>query len=105
MTSATRVSATGPRIPGLDRRHGNHMNQRILPLSVRTHATAARCARGLTRRMHQAWQERGDESGVDEAVTKMIWLSVGIGVALTATAFFLGVFETARSNVPDPIAP
>jgi hypothetical protein len=53
----------------------------------------------------RAWHDRNDESGMDEAVTKMIWLAVGIGVAVAAAAFFIGVFETAKSNVPDPVAP
>ena len=35
----------------------------------------------------------------------MIWLAVGIVVALAATAFFMSTFETAKSNVPDPVAP
>ena len=30
----------------------------------------------------EAWRDRNDESGIDEAVTKMIWLAVGIGVAV-----------------------
>jgi hypothetical protein len=43
--------------------------------------------------------------GVDEAVTKMIWLAVGIVVAIAATAFFMTTFDTAQDNVPDPVAP
>ena len=46
-----------------------------------------------------------DDDGVDEAVTKMIWLAVGIVVAIAATAFLMSTFETARDNVPDPVAP
>lgn len=57
----------------------------------------------LRDRLADAWARREEETGVDEAVTKMIWLAVGIGVAIAATAFFLGVFETAKSNVPDPV--
>lgn len=56
-------------------------------------------------RAADAWRRRADESGIDEAVTKMIWLAVGIGVAVAAGAFFIGVFDTAKSNVPDPVAP
>ena len=77
------------------------MNQRLLPLSVHTHTAARR----IRHRLRQAWQDRADESGIDEAVTKMIWLAVGIGVALTATVFFTGVFETAQNSVPDPVTP
>ena len=43
--------------------------------------------------------------GVDEAVTKMIWLAVGIVVAMAATAFFMAKFNQAKANVPDPVAP
>jgi hypothetical protein len=35
----------------------------------------------------------------------MIWLAVGIVVALAATAFFVSKFNQAKSNVPDPVAP
>jgi hypothetical protein len=77
------------------------MNQRLLPLSMHTHSAARR----VRHRLQQAWRDRADETGVDEAVTKMIWLAVGIGVALTATAFFTGVFEMAQERVPDPVTP
>ena len=79
--------------------------QLILPISVHTHTAIARWRGRLTDRMRAAWSDRADERGIDEAVTKMIWLAVGIGVALAATAFFTGVFQTAQSNVPDPVTP
>lgn len=82
------------------------MNQRlILPISVHTHALATGWHGRLTNHVRLAWAERNDESGIDEAVTKMIWLAVGIGVALAATAFFTGVFQSAQANVPDPVGP
>lgn len=56
-------------------------------------------------RAWQAWATRHEEDGVDEAVTKMIWLAVGIVVAIAATAFFTAKFNQAKANVPDPIAP
>lgn len=77
------------------------MHHLILPLCVRTRLALT----DLGDRIEQAWHDRDDETGLDEAVTKMIWLGVGITVALTAGVFFTGVFETARNNVPDPIAP
>ena len=77
------------------------MYERFLPVTVWAHLLLARAHE----RAAAAWQARDDESGVDEAVTKMIWLAVGIGVAVAATAFFIGVFDTAKSNVPDPVAP
>ena len=75
------------------------MNTYLLPLGVRV-----QIAYGDVRaRVVDAWDRRNDETGIDEAVTKMIWLAVGIGVAVAATAFFVGVFNTAKSNVPDPV--
>jgi hypothetical protein len=81
------------------------MKRSLLPLAVRTHTTAGRLRHRVAARVRDAWADRADETGVDEAVTKMIWLAVGIGVALAATAFFTGVFQTAQANVPDPITP
>jgi hypothetical protein len=82
------------------------MNELLLPMSVRTRsALDGLRARLAHSRLAHAWQERDDETGLDEAVTKMIWLAVGITVALAAGVFFTGVFETARDSVPDPVAP
>lgn len=77
------------------------MNDFLLPLGVRTRMAYD----DLWARVAHAWQERDDESGMDEAVTKMIWLAVGITVALAAGVFFKGVFEDAKGAVPDPVAP
>ena len=77
------------------------MNLQLLPLTV-----WVQVAYGTARdRVADAWTHRMDDDGVDEAVTKMIWLAVGIGVAVAATAFFITVFDTAQANVPDPVAP
>jgi hypothetical protein len=77
------------------------MNLQLLPLTV-----WVQVAYGTTRdRVTDAWMHRNDDQGVDEAVTKMIWLAVGIVVAIAATAFLMSTFETARDNVPDPVAP
>lgn len=59
----------------------------------------------LRRELCRAWSDRRDETGLDEAVTKMIWLAVGIVVALAATAFFVSTFNQAKDSVPDPVAP
>lgn len=72
-----------------------------LPLGVRID----RAWRDLCDRARATWDERADESGIDEAVTKMIWLAVGITVAVAATGFFLSVFNSAKATVPDPVAP
>jgi Flp pilus assembly protein TadB len=77
------------------------MNHFLLPMSVRAH----RACRAVTGKLRRTWDERLDERGVDEAVTRMIWLAVGIGVAVAATAFFVDVFDNAQANVPDPVAP
>lgn len=77
------------------------MEQHLLPLSVSVHSTWRRCRdRALA-----VWAARRDETGLDEAVTKMIWLAVGIVVALAATAFFMATFNQAKDTVPDPVAP
>jgi hypothetical protein len=60
---------------------------------------------GVRDRVLDAWDHRADEDGVDEAVTKMIWLAVGTVVALAAAAFFKAKFNVAKARVPDPIAP
>jgi hypothetical protein len=77
------------------------MNEQLLPLAVWMQIMYAT----VRRRAHDAWEHRADDDGVDEAVTKMIWLAVGIVVALAATAFFVSKFNQAKSNVPDPVAP
>lgn len=77
------------------------MNEQLLPLAVWMQVTFGR----WTTRAQQTWRRRDEEDGVDEAVTKMIWLAVGIVVALAATAFFMAKFNQAKSNVPDPVAP
>lgn len=77
------------------------MDELLLPMAVWLQLTAG----DLSDRVRDAWSARREEDGVDEAVTKMIWLAVGIAVAVAATAFFISVFNTAKSNVPDPVAP
>ena len=81
------------------------MNQLLIPISARTHRALAGLGKRFGSKLRRTWDERADEAGLDEAVTKMIWLAVGIGVAVAATAFFITVFNTAQANVPDPVAP
>jgi hypothetical protein len=77
------------------------MTERLLPLAI-----WMQVAYGTVEgRVRQAWAHRHDEDGIDEAVTKMIWLAVGIVVALAATAFFVSKYNQAKSNVPDPVTP
>lgn len=77
------------------------MDELMLPMAV-----WMQVAYGAVRtRAAETWHHRGDEDGVDEAVTKMIWLAVGIVIALAATAFFTSKFNQAKGNVPDPVTP
>ena len=78
----------------------NHLlSSTLLPVTVRAQSAIGR----LRTKVRTTWAERADETGLDEAVTKMIWLAVGIGVAVVATTFFVGVFNDAQGNVPDPV--
>jgi heme/copper-type cytochrome/quinol oxidase subunit 2 len=77
------------------------MNEQLLPVVV--WMQVAYCS--ARTQLLDAWEHRHDEDGVDEAVTKMIWLAVGIVVAIAATAFFMTKFNQAKDNVPDPVAP
>ena len=77
------------------------MEQMWLPIAVRLETTQWQ----IRERMRDAWAHRHDEAGVDEAVTKMIWLAAGIVVALAATAFFTTKFNQAKTRVPDPLVP
>ena len=77
------------------------MNEQLLPMAVWVQVTYGE----MRLRARQAWTERRQEDGVDEAVTKMIWLAVGIVVAIAATAFFMAKFNQAKDNVPDPVLP
>ncbi|MBI4882425.1 MAG: hypothetical protein HY826_00045 [Actinobacteria bacterium] len=77
------------------------MNQQLLPLAVWVQVVY----HDVRDRGRRAWAQRHDDAGVDEAVTKMIWLAVGIVVAIAATSFFTAKFNQARDNVPDPIGP
>jgi hypothetical protein len=77
------------------------MEQVWLPIAVRLETTRWH----VRDRVRDAWLHRYDEDGVDEAVTKMIWLAAGIVVALGATAFFVSKYNQAKTNVPDPVGP
>ena len=77
------------------------MNEQLLPLAVWVQVAYG----DLQSRARNSWAARHEEDGVDEAVTKMIWLAVGIVVAIAATAFFMAKFNQAKDNVPDPVVP
>ena len=81
------------------------MSERVLSAAVEVQG-AWRAVRSTVRdRVAAAWRDRHSEVGLDEAVTKMIWLAVGIVVALAATAFFVSTFNQAKDSVPDPVGP
>lgn len=77
------------------------MNELLLPLAVWLQVSVG----DMQHRARAAWDDRADEAGIDEAVTKMIWLAAGIVVALAATAFFTTKFNQAKTRVPDPLVP
>ena len=81
------------------------VNERLLSTSVGVHGVWCRALVVVRERAKAAWRERHSEVGLDEAVTKMIWLAVGIVVALAATAFFVSTFNQAKDSVPDPVGP
>jgi hypothetical protein len=77
------------------------MTERLLPIAIWMQVAYGH----MEERARDAWSHRHDEDGIDEAVTKMIWLAVGIVVALAATAFFVAKYNQAKNTVPDPVAP
>lgn len=81
------------------------MNERMLSTAVGVHGAWCRASEVVRARVVAAWRDRYAEDGLDEAVTKMIWLAVGIVVALAATAFFVSTFNQAKDSVPDPVGP
>lgn len=81
------------------------MSERLLSAAVGAHGVWCRARLTVRERVVAAWRDRHSEVGLDEAVTKMIWLAVGIVVALAATAFFVSTFNQAKDSVPDPVGP
>ncbi|MFN3254299.1 MAG: hypothetical protein ACE37B_01260 [Ilumatobacter sp.] len=51
------------------------------------------------------WARLSDESGVEDAPSKLIYLAVAVAVAIAAGLFIIGVFNDAQTGVPDPVAP
>lgn len=46
-----------------------------------------------------------EDDGLDDSPAKMIWIAVAIVIAIAAGAFAISVFNSASSNVPDPVPP
>jgi hypothetical protein len=50
-------------------------------------------------------QWAAEDDGLDDSPAKMIWIAVAIVIAIAAGAFAISVFNSASSNVPDPVPP
>lgn len=67
-------------------------------MSVQLYVTLAGALRAVRR-----WAVEDD--GLDDSPAKMIWIAVAIVIAIAAGAFAISVFNSASSNVPDPVPP
>ena len=56
-------------------------------------------------RADDMWTHLRDESGVEDAPSKLIYLAVAVAVAIAAGVFIISVFNNAQTGVPDPVAP
>ncbi len=80
------------------------MIQRVLLVPAMWLVLATATARQATVAQLRTWWD--DESGeADGSVARMIWLAVGIAVAIAAGAFLIQVFNSAKGAVPDPTPP
>lgn len=52
-----------------------------------------------------AWARQDDGNEADSAPGRLIWLAVGIAVAVAATGFAITLFNNAKARVPDPTPP
>lgn len=57
----------------------------------------------MTLRTLRAWA--GQEDGLDDSPSKLIWIAAGIALAIAATVFAISVFNDAKNTVPDPVIP
>lgn len=51
------------------------------------------------------WARQDDGNEADSAPGRLIWLAVGIAVAVAATGFAITLFNNAKARVPDPTPP
>jgi hypothetical protein len=77
------------------------MNDLTLPAAAWITTETARRRRQLDRLV----QRLRDDRGIDEAVTKMIFLAIGVTLAIAAGVFIRSRFEQAQEIVPVPAAP
>jgi hypothetical protein len=80
------------------------MIERVLVVPAVWLVLAASSVRHVTADRLRVWwdDERGEADG---SVARMIWLAVGIAVAIAAGAFLVQVFNSAKDAVPDPTPP
>lgn len=80
------------------------MIERVLVLpAVWLVLAASSVSHAAADRLRTWWDdERGEADG---SVARMIWLAVGIAVAIAAGAFLVQVFNSAKDAVPDPTPP
>lgn len=55
--------------------------------------------------INRLWARLTEDDGLDEAPSKMIYLAVGVALAIAATVFIIAKFNDAQGQVPDPVAP
>jgi Flp pilus assembly protein TadB len=77
------------------------MHDVTLPAAVWL-TVACHCGR---ERAKELWSRLEDDRGLDESVSKMIFLAVGVGLAIAAGLFLIQTFNSAQDSVPDPVAP
>jgi hypothetical protein len=80
------------------------MIERVLLVPAMWLVLASATVRQATVTQLRAWWD--DDSGeADGSVARMLWLAVGIAVAIAAGAFLIQVFNSAKGAVPDPTPP
>ena len=68
------------------------MNELLLPFAVWMQVSFDE----VGRRARAAWAELTEDDGVDEAVTKMIWLAAGIIVGFGVDGYVLAIEALSR---------
>ena len=76
------------------------MNHYTLPLAVWLTTRYGK----VRERARTVWDGLGDDDGLED-VAKLIYISVGVVLALTAAGIAFKVFANARDRIPDPVLP
>jgi hypothetical protein len=78
------------------------MNDITIPMAVWLTVTYAQMRDGATEMLKRL----ADDRGVDDSVSRLIWIVTGVAIALAATAVAVAVFNNASSSVnQNPVAP